>query len=229
MMNKPIASILVTLLALLTVELAVASPAALRQVPLPPNTRIALVGENLKHNGSLVSIATFDSDESVDTVLAYYRGIWPHEDDLPGHVEHTLNGWRVLSRLRDSTNLVLQLQAADNGGARGLLSAMDIGEGTPNAVALRMPPGSELLSSTDSSDGRRKANTWLLRSPARIGEVVSFYIDHFERQGWSLLTQRTSGESSIVLMSHREGSLEITASRDSAGTFVVVNRVWGAS
>lgn len=202
---------------------------ALREVPLPPGATLAIVGENLLQNGSRVSIATFRSENSAEQVLEFYREHWPDTDDAPGYVEHNIEPWQIISRVSNNINLVLQLQRDDRGGSSGLLSALDLEKSGERLDPIALPAGTEVLSSTGSEDQGRQADTWFLRSRARVGEVAGFYADYFAGQGWTVVSEHVDGHSAVVLMSSHRGSLEVTATRDSDGTFVVVNRVRTAS
>ncbi len=202
---------------------------SLATTPLPPHSRLLLVGEQLVHNGSAVAIARFRSDLDVEGVLGFYRDRWQSTDERPGYVEDEIEQWRVISRFEEGSNLVLQLTPDERGGSAGLLSILDVdGAGRPVA-GIDLPPGSEVLSTTESRDGVRNASTWMIRSHARPGEVAGFYADHFRRSGWHVVRDGSRDTPAVVLMSSPAGTVEITAASDTDGTFVVVNRVRSGS
>lgn len=199
---------------------------ALLDMPLPDKARLALVGADMVHNSSRMSIATYHSHQHYSEVLEFYRLEWFRDEDLPGYVEYESGGWSIIARLQDGVNLALQVRDDGQGKTTGLVSALELEDaGEVYMPSIAIPAGAELLSSTRSQDGSRGAHTWLLRSHSRPGEVTSFYRDHLQRNGWKVVSDRAMARSSILLLSGSSGTMEVTASSDQDGTLVIVNRV----
>lgn len=203
-----------------------AEVSVLIEMPLPESARIELVGANMVHNGSRVSIATYQGKLSSKQTLDFYRGAWQREGEVPGYVEYQADGWNIIASLRDGINLALQVRDDSRGEASGLVSALVLeGAGSVEVEIPALPSGAEVLSSTVSQDGRREAHTWLLRSTGRPGQITAFYRDTLSRNGWQVVSDRSRAASSVLLMSSEKGTMEVTANPDIDGTFVVVNRV----
>ena len=205
---------------------AQADVASLLELPLPESAKIELVGANMMHNGSLVSIATYQVELSSEETLNFYRNEWHLEGEVPGYVEYEAGGWKIIASLRDGINLALQLREDGYDQTSGLVSALDVDSGGSAVEQIpALPSGAEVLSTTGSQDGSREAHTWLLRSVARPGQVTAFYRDELSRQGWRVVSDADRAAASVLLLSSEKGTIEVTASPNIGGTFVVVNRV----
>jgi len=202
------------------------SSEALLSAPTPVNARMAVVGLDMRQNGALMSISTFRSTENIDSILEFYRSVWPARESDPGHVENKAGPWHIISRLEDNVNLVLQLQHGDQGGSEGLFSAVQINDVIAVPPGIELPPGGEVLSTTTSSDQTRDATTWIIRSTSGTGHTAAFYRDTLKRKGWQLVSDRMQVDSQVLQFNHRTSTLEMIVSQAFDGsTLSVINRV----
>lgn len=200
--------------------------ATIQQMPLPDSAVLEMVGVDIEHNASRVSIALFSSDWNVTEVLDFYRETWVATEDHPGHVYRETGDWKIVAHLARGINLALQLQADGQGGTSGLVSALDVSQaGNVGFDEPPLPPGAELLSSTSSTAGNRRASTWMLRFPGRPGEAAGFYIGQLEREGWDVVADRSNADPAVVLLSSNRGTFEVVASSNASGSFVLLNQV----
>jgi len=199
---------------------------ALLNTPIPDNAQMAVVGLDMRQNGALMSISTFRSTANIDTVLDFYRSAWSARESDPGHVENTAGPWRIISRLENNVNLVLQLQPGGQGGSEGLFSAVQINDVIAIPSGIEIPPGGEVLSSTTSTDQTRSATTWMVRSTSGTGHAVEFYRDTLSRKGWQLVSDRLQMDAQVLQFNHRSSTLEMIVSQAFDGsTLSVINRV----
>ena len=181
-----------------------ADSAALGDLPLPPLAESRAVANDLVQNGRLVSIATLEPAGSLEETLAFYRAAWPADENGPGHLESAVGEWSLISHVTDATSLVVQLKTG-GGAPEGLISAMSL---VPIAGALAPPPpmpaGGELLSSTSATDASLTANTSVVSSRARPGELAGFYRDTMRRAGWKLVSDRRTDGPVTLLFDGRD-------------------------
>ena len=197
-------------------------------MPLPRGASIELVAAELVHNGLPVSIATFEAPTGIEEVLGFYRATWPEADGMPGHVEAEAGEWRIVSRFENGTNVALQLREGGRGRAQGLLSAQRVDGAGVAEAAPPVPPGAQLLSSTRTRDGDRTVRTHIVSSVARPGQLVAFYRDAFERDGWAL--DAADEDGGVLRVSRRQARAELVATRVPDGTSVaVLNEITGGS
>jgi len=93
-----------------TMVFSVASARQPAQIATPSNAELAWVSDNVNQNGMQLSIQTFNSPDSVSSVLSFYRSKWAKPGDIPGFVENEMGEWQVISQLRDDYNIVLQIK-----------------------------------------------------------------------------------------------------------------------
>jgi hypothetical protein len=204
----------------------VADLSSIENMPLPAGAELQLVGIDIEQNGSRVSIAKFMSPDDLQQILGFYQGAWQAEGNQPGHVFEQVDEWSIIARLSDGTNLALQLTPDGTGGTSGLVSALDVNDaGNYSIDPPAMPPGASVLSTTGTQDGPKRARTWMLRAPGRPSDAALFYRDRLARDNWKVMMDRSDSEPAIVLFSNSSGTLEVVATSDSEGTFVVVNQV----
>lgn len=199
---------------------------ALGAIPLPPFAESRLVASDIVQNGRLVSIATLELAGTVEETLAFYREAWPSDADGPGHLESVVGEWTVVSRVADDVNLVVQL-TDDGSGPNGLLSAMSLGAVSEVSSVPPMPSGGELLSTTSSADSGTRADTAIVSSTARAGEVAGFYRDSMRRSGWKLVSDRREGGPVTLLFDGHDARLEIVVADIDGGSVAVINEVHG--
>jgi len=201
----------------------------IERIPLPAGASLNLIGHDLVQNGRRMSLATFAAERGVEETLAWYRERWPDTDDGPGHVEAESDGWKIVSRLQEDSNIALQVKTGTDGGAYGFLSVMPLVGDTVAASSPALPPGVELLSDTRADDAYGQSRTVLMRSPGRPGEVAAFYRDRLERDGWTLQNGDIAASPAVLLFSSGQGRIELVATAQSGeGTFIVLNSVTGA-
>jgi len=201
----------------------------IERVPLPAAASLNLIAHDLVQNGLRMSLATFAAERGVEETLAWYRERWPGTHDGPGHVEAEAEGWKIVSRLQEGSNIALQIKAGTDGGAYGFLSVMPLDGGTVAVSPPALPPGAELLSDTRADDAYGQSRTVLMRSPARPGEVAAFYRDRLERDGWTLQNGDITASPAVLLFTSVQGRVELVATAQSGeGTFIVLNSVTGA-
>lgn len=217
----------VSVLALMFSQHTVASEQALSAVPVPPDANVQPVTLNLLQNGHLLSIASLETNASIESTLQFYREQWqePLAQNIPGYVEELAGEWSIISRPRDGWNQVVQLRQGES-GIEGRVSVMHL---TPSGNALPpvpMPSGASLVSSTGAEDIGHSSNTYVVFSTSGMRSVSDFYRNHFDGEGWSRVSDRQVESSQVMLLQRSGERAEIVVSRvSSGGTLTVINKV----
>ena len=201
---------------------------ALARLALPDGASLALVAEDVVQHGRPVAIATFEARAPLDSVRDFYRELWPADESGPGHVEVELGPWRIVSRLEGGTNLALQLRDDGEGGSAGLVSAMRLDAAGSAPEPPPLPPGAELLSTTESREGRRRVTTHVVSAIGRPGETAGFYRDAMARAGWRNVSERTAGDAIVTALARRGRRAEIVVVAAADGTSTaILNEITG--
>jgi hypothetical protein len=200
----------------------------LNKVPVPPGTQLGLVGAESVHNGSSVSIATYESTLSLNDTLAFYDNVWPNElnSTLPGRLESVTGDWLLISRLRDDVNTVIQLNVNETSRSTGFLSVMAVNSSARQTSAIQNHGAYRELSRTHSEDGSSSSTLTVLQSNQSISSFIHSLLRLRMDAGWQLSSQKQYASSHIVLMNRQSQRLEMVISEDSPGTVLaVVNEV----
>lgn len=196
-------------------------------IPLPEDANTAWVSTNLNQSGMNLSIQTFESANSVDSVLEFYRNLWFKEGEIPGFIENDLMEWRTISHYREDDNIVLQLKSNDQGGSSGFLSIAQLNkkETVPDSD-FPLPDGTEEYSKTYLKENESHVHTMTFITKQSIGKTSAFYKDNLIREGWSLASDRTISGSHVLLFNRKDDRCEMVIQRlNHEETVIFVNRV----
>lgn len=197
-------------------------------IPVPENARTAWISDSINQDGMQLAIQTFNSDDSVENILEFYREAWFKEGDIPGFVENELGDWSVISQLRDDSNVVLQLKTNELGNTQGFLStATKFPRIDRPELNFPLLDGTERFSSSYVEEDDAKVHTMTFLSTQSVGNTVSFYRKSMVRKGWEIARDKEVEGNQIMLFNNRNGDrCELVISQlDGESTVIHVNRV----
>ena len=210
-----------------------AAPAAMQadRVEIPERSQAIWVAEEINQNGMPMQIQQFRSELGVEEVLNFYRDLWRKRRDrreIPGYIENSIDGWSVISRYENDTNIVVQLKASAEGTGGYISTTRPMEVGGMDAFAISFPRlgGTDLVSNTASRDGGRTANTLILMNRHTVESNVLFYQSSMPGLGWKAVRDSLV-EGVGVLMFNRDGeTCEMSISRgDDDATVILANVV----
>lgn len=221
--------------ALLCLLPMLAVPACAEELNCPampePDARLEWVAPYMLYNGVPMSVKRFDSERSVNDILAFYRRAWAGGSAGPAAVEYPVGPWKNIAVARGKCFYTVQVQA-DGRGSTGLLSvteAVDKPRIVSSEKVLPMLSGSQVINDIEHRDGGKNARTLVVRNTFSAESNADFYRRTLEDQGWSTLSsyQMTTGKGpGITLVMKRglaEASLVIT--RSGRDTTILANLV----
>jgi len=209
--------------ALATPALAAAWP----ELGLPPRTTTQLVAGDSVVNGRPTRIEEFQSELTVDEVLAFYRRAW-HDRRLGEPRSLEVAGWQTVSMLRDGHQMMVQAKPrTPGGGSTGMLSIINFKDGSAPVVPAFLPsfPDTRVMQVTESRDGPRRSQLISLSSNASLEVSIQRWRSEWLRRGWQLTFDRTStskdGDTTwLASFDKPPQSLDIVAGRDPSGRAV---------
>lgn len=211
-----------------SVESALAG--AINDLPLPPGARVALIHNDILHNGLPLMMATFDSEHPLEQTRSFYLRVWSEDQDtsVPGLIEVQTGQWLLISRLRGGVNTVLQLSLSNAHRSEGFVSVLPVDhlpllskprEATHDA-SLRS------LSTTESTDLSGSSTVSVYRSDQRPDALMAAQIDRRLAGAWSLEYKQNHLQDIVAVMRRGTVSLEMVASvAEEGGSLLVVNEV----
>lgn len=200
------------------------------RVPMPAGMKAVWVGDNLRHNGHAVQIQSFTYDNSVDSLLSFYRQQWQSEsgfDAAPGYVENTVGDWHIISQLKDGKNTVVQIRTNPEGMAEGHISVADIHDVQESSHVNRFPKmsGTELISSTESQDLNKNATTLILQNGFSVDDNLRFYGSRLPNLGWTLQKKMQQEGVGILLFHGKKAQLDMAISKNDSGKTVIIANI----
>ncbi len=189
-------------------------------LPVPKDTQLSIVGEDMSVNGASMHAYELRSALSARELLDFYAAQWPGETRVS-----RLAPWTILSHPDGDHLVTVQVQALPGGASFGYVGITNLLE--PSLRLRRSdfprPSGAELITDVQARDQGRRSRTVLLRSEGSLEQNLAWYESHYRRQGWqaigdprgkanlpgsrTLLMNKGSGELNLVIAS--EGSKSV--------------------
>ena len=203
------------------------------EIPIPDDMRVTYLGQNLRVNGNDVSVRTFQSTDSAQEIVDFYRKEWGEEGNPvdPGYtVTNLKEPWTLITRIEDNYLMTVQVQADWNDGSKGMLAisrlpdrhrAPKLAEGFPSMG------GSTVLNEVLSEDLGQSGRTLALGNSHDLATNVSFYRNRYRDGGWAIDMDQALGHRMHVLAvrkSRERVNLVLSRSKDGS-TVIVANEV----
>lgn len=204
--------------------------------PPPPEAHVEWVGRNMEINGVKTSIRAFQTRNSIEEVVQFYRREWqrPPERGKPGFME-TIDAypWYIISRVEDGYLLTVQVQVKQNdqSGAWGYLSLSPLVDPkvVPPKLAENLPrmPGSHVMTETRSKDPGKKASTVIITNQYSVPSNVAFYRNHYHGKGWTKETDKALGTDKVhsLVFKTKKDRVTMMFLKDQDSTRIVINSV----
>jgi len=220
---------------LLMLTLSSGHAATIQKFNFPPDTQSWWVSQGTIHNGQVLYIKRFKSNKSVDSVIDFYKSNWKTDSEIPDFMESAVNGWRMISQLKENQQLVVQVQSSlQSGGSEGMISLMPLGVDNSGGVrhADKFTPmmrGGELISTTYSnSPTTAKTQTQIFSGhPSSIAARLKHYV---KGRGWSLQDEYSHKDSVTQRFESAKRQLDVALVRIAGSkTLVFISEVAHAS
>jgi len=218
------AGVVAIFLSLLPVDFACSKEV---EVELPDNASTALISNEINQNGMMLSIRTFDSPDTVDSVLDFYRAVWFQDKPIVGFLESTIGEWKIISRKKPGSNIVLQLKLKQPSGSSGFMSVAQMtSDAKPLDETIPLPVNAKIFSSTLVKENHAKVNTIIFTSKQPIKSNMRFYEERMSRVGWSVAQNVEVNGSHVLLLNRRNDQCEIVIQKlNEEDTVIFVNLV----
>ena len=198
--------------------------------PATPDAEVSWVGKNLEYNDMPMRLRKVTSEDSVEGVLKFYRELWekPLLENVPGHIEQDLAGWKMITRPEDGYMMSVQVKPYLGSGAWGYLGISKIDDLDANVELGSSFPkmnGSQVMNDVKHNDSVKKARTVMLQNKYSLATNVQYYRDHYTGRGWNKVMDRTAVPGKLHTFVFKKGTNEVsmTVARTGNGSQVVAN------
>lgn len=200
--------------------------------PAPDDARVSIVNGNLRINGIDSNVRQFNTKESLEEVIDFYREEWSHGIGRgPGYTVTNINQpWTVISRIEGKYLMTVQIQPASNGGSWGFLALSRLPErGRSPKLGRDFPSmrGSHTLNEVVSKDPGQTGRTMLLGNKYDLQTNVAFYRNRFSAAGWEFDMDKSLG-GVLHVLALRKGRKRVNmviTEVSKNGTRIIVNEV----
>lgn len=202
------------------------------KVEVPPGAKVTYVGDVIQ-NGIPLQIKQFKVQMSTSEVLGFYKQYWSdvrnYKENTPAYIEKKVDSWTVLSKMEESSSVVVQIKESSSEESFGFISVSDISQAKKIGDTTTKFPrlnGSNLVSSTESFDNGKLATTIILVNNNSINENSEYYKMSMVNNGWISTNKRITDNEATIYYSKNNQYCEIAivASKDGK-TVIFVNIV----
>lgn len=153
----------------------------------PPRAKAEWVSQDIRVNGMPSRIQHFQSELSVEEVLAFYRKRWT-KPGVPEPREMSAAGWQTIAMLQDRYQLLTQVRARAPQGSEGILSVADLGDMKSDYLPRDWPTWNNMrvLQVTESVDGPKRSYVISMVSDDGFELNVRRVRDEWLRRGYIL-------------------------------------------
>lgn len=197
--------------------------------PAPPDASVETVAGSVTSMGMNLNIRKFQTRQSMQSVLAFYRNLW-----LDQAAEVELPPWTMIGTREGDEYLNVQMQR--NGEVTwGYLSISDLPEkidnktlAPPHAANFPRMSGTSVVDVQVSNDPGKKGRTILMTNNYSVKSNHDFYRGHYKKKGWRIIMdEQTEPRHGSYAMYVSKGSATVTLSikKIDGKTAVVANEV----
>ena len=200
---------------------------SLTDVPVPDSARVSWVSPQLHHNGLDMAVQSFESDESVESVLSFYRSLWFGNESTRNYLEASFGEWSIISNTDRGVHTVLQLRTnGDPAYASGFLSQTLISANSVVTTPLSRPgfdvPGSMVLvSSTHSSELSKSSSTNIYVSTEKTSALARELERSMKNKGWTVQNANELDSVHILMFSKKDKYVELAITQGDDGNSIV--------
>ncbi|MCU7920998.1 MAG: hypothetical protein KZQ95_21960 [Candidatus Thiodiazotropha sp. (ex Epidulcina cf. delphinae)] len=193
----------------------------------PPGATMTYIGDVVQ-NGLPLQMKQFTADYPVAELLGFYKQRWSetadHRENIPPYIEKKVGEWRVLSKVEETSSIVVQVKEAESGSAEGFISVTDLSRPEASSQWLKAFPrlrDSELISSTESVDKGRSATTLVIVNDYSVADNRDYYRANMDALGWSYLRGGTKNNVSMLYFMKENQQCEIAVTQADDGKTVI--------
>ena len=204
------------------------------EMPLPPHSKVAWVGDDMKVDGIPMRIVQFESTASRTEVVAYYTAHWSEGYRTKPSVRPT-GDVTIVGQAHGPYYMTVKVGDRPHDGSAGFISVSQVlgNKIERSAGGLPLMPGAKILSVVESSDPGKVSRELVVAQDAGADSARRYYEGALENAGWRA-AQKTGpdaahpqqpGSLDFYRRDSSELSITVMAARDGRGSTLVATLV----
>lgn len=196
-----------------------------------PSAKVQWVAPYMLFNGLPMSIKRFDSEQSPEAILNFYRKVWVASSSGTAAVENDVEPWQTIGVVRGRCFFTVQVKPAGK-GSTGMLSATQATD-KPRVISaekvLPMMSGSSIINDIDHVDDGKTARTVILSNTFSAQSNADFYQQSLKNLGWQTVTiqqvKTAKGPGITLVMKRKLAETSFVITTEGKNTIVLANLV----
>lgn len=207
---------------------AAASVTPWPEMPSMPKARVEWVAKDVWINGLPTRVQQFESKQSAEEVLAYYRSLWRAGEAGPPR-ENKHAEWQIIAALHGPFQMVVQVKPDGASGSKGIMSCVNLREVKSRYLPPDWPRDAPLkvLQVMESVDGPKRSFHVTATSDKGQSLVRDYMRSVWAQSGWRLQNEVNEATDYLATYAHDGKTLEVSLSpgAERSQVHVVVNFV----
>lgn len=194
----------------------------------PESLRMQSVGDDIRVNGTPMSVRRFEADQPIEAVLGYFAHEWSTEPSAQPVKRSQLGTWTVLNQNIGDRHRSVQVREQGPGTIEGLLAVTSPAMHREPVLAIRLPADFSIVSVVDSNDQGRAAQQIMAKSRQSLTNIENAIEAQLRSSGWSSPQRRKTATALMLSANRGDAQFDAVFNVKAGGAIGVFNVVGGA-
>lgn len=207
----------------------------LEQLPKPANTQLVQIAGETVHNNWPMSMATFQSEQALADVIAFYKDHWHAMESThtqPAFIEQIAGEWTILGVLQNHHSVVLQLAQVAGQRTSGYVSVLPLAsmrDGRSglnglngrsaetdrttllqgNTFASGVFADSQQWSKTQTVNRHSRSDLRVFSTRQSVSAASKYFIDRLSDREWIALWRSQDSHQAVSILNKENRRLEL--------------------
>ena len=191
----------------------------------PEILRMESVGEEVRVNGTPMSVRRFEASQPADAVLGYFAHEWSNEPSAKPVKQTKLGAWTVLNQDIGDRHRSVQVRVLAPGTIEGLVAVTSPALHHEPVLAVRLPLDCSIFSVVESIGQGRPAQQIMASSHQSLTNVGNALEAQLRTSGWSTPQQRKTANGLMISANRGDAQFDAIINTKGGGSIGVFNVV----
>ncbi|AMP00718.1 hypothetical protein CAter282_2884 [Collimonas arenae] len=192
----------------------------------PDSIDLQSVGDDVRFNGTPMSMRYFVSPSSTEEVIAQFKQAWERGHVRGSVVDSKLGSWAVLNQSLGDTHRSVQVRPAPNGGVEGYVALTSPTLTREPQLRVRLPSDLQVVSVMESSDQGRGSQQVTAMSRRSLDGISMSMQNALRSAGWNIKVAKRDANSARLSADKGKQEFDAVLTAAQKGTAVMMNTVF---